>query len=48
MSKAAGMVDAGLIANGHVSGSHQLGRILPEVVSFSILGHRRCKSCTLW
>ena len=28
------------VAIGHVSGSHQLGRVLYEVVAFSILGHR--------
>ena len=41
------MINADLVAIGHVSGSHQLGRVLHEVVTFSILGHRLHESCTL-
>ena len=41
------MIDADLTAISHVSGSHQLGRVLHEVITFTVLGHRSLESCTL-
>ena len=38
------MIDADLAAISHVSGSHQLGRVLHEVITFTVLGHRVCSS----
>ena len=46
-AKLAWMIDAVLVAIGHVSGSHQLGRVLHEVITFTVLGHRSLESCTL-
>ena len=40
------MINADLVVIGNVSGSHQLGPILHEVITFSILGHRLCESST--
>ena len=34
------MINADLMAIGHVSGSHQFVRVLHEVHAFCILGHR--------
>ena len=39
-AKLAWMIDAGLEAIDHVSGSHQIGRFLHEDLIFSILGQR--------
>ena len=39
-AKLAWMIDAVLVAIGHVSGSHQLGRDLHEDITFSILDQR--------
>ena len=41
------VIDADLVATRHVSGSHQLGRVLDEVITFTVLGHRLLESCTL-
>ena len=41
------VINADLVAIGHVSGNHQLGRVLHEVVTFTVLGHRSLESCTL-
>ena len=41
------MIDVGHVAIGNVSGSHQLGRVLHEVVTFTVLRHRSLESCTL-
>ena len=41
------MIDADLVAISHVSGSHQLSRVLHEVITFTVLGHRSLESCTL-
>ena len=41
------MIDADLAAISHVSGSHQLGRVLHEVINICILGERLRESCTL-
>ena len=41
------MIDADLVAIGHVSVSHHLGRVLHEVVTFTVLEHRLLESCTL-
>ena len=41
------MIDAGHVAIGNVSSSHQLGRVLHEVVTFTILGHRSLETSTL-
>ena len=38
--KLTGMIDADHVPISHVSGSLQLGRILHEVITFSILGVR--------
>ena len=32
------MIDVDLVAIGHVSGSHQLGRVLLEVIIFTAIG----------
>ena len=40
-------IDADLVAISHVSGSHQLVRVLHEVITFTVLGHRLHESCTL-
>ena len=41
------MIDADLVAISHVSGSHHLGLVLHEVVTFTVLEHRLLESCTL-
>ena len=41
------MISADLAAIGNVRGSHYLGRVLHEVIIFSILGDRLLESCTL-
>ena len=41
------MIDTDHIAIGNVSGSHQLGRILHEVITLSNLGQRPLESCML-
>ena len=41
------MIDVDHVAIGHVIGSHQLGRVLHEMISFCILGDRLRESCTL-
>ena len=41
------MIDADLVAIGHVSGSHQLGRVLYEVSTFIVLGQRLRESSAL-
>ena len=41
------MINADLVAIGHVSGNHHLGRVLHEVITMSILGQRLLESCTL-
>ena len=46
------MIDADLVAISHVSGSHQLGRVLHEVITFTMLvtqcrcGGAMCSACT--
>jgi hypothetical protein len=46
------MIDSDRVAIGHVSGSHQLGRVLHEVIIFIIIVTRRrrggsmCSACT--
>ena len=47
VSQLLGMISAGHVAIGHVRGSHCLSRVLHEVVTFSIVGQRPLKSCTL-
>ena len=48
VSQLLGMISAGHVAIGHVRGSHQLGRVLHEVITFTILGERRLlESCML-
>ena len=47
VSQLLGMISAGHVAISHVSGSHQLGRVLHEVITFSIVGQRLLESCTL-
>ena len=42
-----GMISASHEIIGHVRGSHQLGRVLHEVITFTILGERLLESCTL-
>ena len=39
-AKLACMIDADLVAIDHVSGSHRTGRVLHEVITFTVLGHR--------
>ena len=41
------MIDTDHVAIGNVSGSHQLGRILHEVITLSNLGQRPLDSCML-
>ena len=41
------MIDVDHVAIGHVIGSHQLGRVLHEMISLCILGDRLRESCTL-
>ena len=38
------MINADLVAISNVSGSHQLGRVLHEVITFTVLGHRLLES----
>ena len=40
-------IDADLVAISHVSGSHHLGLVLHEVVTFTVLEHRLLESCML-
>ena len=47
VSQLLGMISAGRVAIGNVHGSHHLGRVLHEVVTFSIVGQRLLESCTL-
>ena len=47
VSQLLGMISAGHAAIGNVRGSHDLGRVLDEVITFSILGQRLLESCTL-
>ena len=47
VSQLLGNISAGHMAIGNVHGSHHLGRVLHEVITFSMLGERRWKSCTL-
>ena len=42
------MIDVDHVVIGHVIGSHQLGRVLHEMISFCILGDRLRESCTLY
>ena len=42
-----GMINADVVAIGNVSGSHQLGRVLHEVITLSNLGQRPLDSCML-
>ena len=50
--KLTGMIDADLVPISHVSGSHQIGRILHEVIIFTMLvtrcrrGGAMCSACT--
>ena len=37
-AKLVGVINADTVAIGHVNGSHQLGRVLHEVITISILG----------
>ena len=46
-AKLACVINADLVAIGHVSGSHQLGRVLHEVITICILGRCLHESCTL-
>ena len=46
-AKLACMIGADIVAIGHVRDSHQLGPVLHEVITFSILGYRLLESCTL-
>ena len=41
------MIDVDHVAIGHVIGSHQLGRVLHEVVTFTDLGRRLRESSAL-
>ena len=41
------MINADLVVIGHVSGSHEFGRVLSEVHAFCILGHRLHESSAL-
>ena len=41
------MIDVDHVVIGHVIGSHQLGRVLHEMISFCILGDRLRELCTL-
>ena len=41
------MISADLAAIGNVRASHYLGRVLHEVITFSILGNRLHESCTV-
>ena len=41
------MINADLKAISNVRGSHQLGRVLHEVITISMLGQRLLESCTL-
>ena len=43
-AKLAWMIDAVLVAIGHVSGSHRLRPVLPEDIIFSILDRRLLES----
>ena len=48
-AKLACLIIAYLVAVGHVSSSHQLGPVLHEVITFSILGHcgrETCRRCS--
>ena len=45
-AKLACLIIAYLVAVRHVSSSHQLGPVLHEVITFSILGHRLRESST--
>ena len=51
-AKLAWMIDAVLVAIGHVSGSHQVGRIFHEEIIFTVLvtqcrcGGAMCSACT--
>ena len=38
------MIDVGHVVDGDVSGSHQLGRVLYEMFTFTVLGHRLLES----
>ena len=40
-------IDADLVAIGHVSGSHQLGRVLHEVITFTVLGQRSLETSAM-
>ena len=46
-AKLTGMIDADHVLVRHVSGSHQLGCFLHEVIIMSIDGERLLESCTL-
>ena len=46
-AKLTGMIEVDLAPISHVSGSHQLGRVLHEVINICILGERLRESCTL-
>ena len=41
------MIDADKEAVGHVSGSHQIRRVLHDVITFTVIGQRLLESCTL-
>ena len=41
------MISTDTAAIGKVRGSHHLGRVLHEVITFTILGERLLESCTL-
>ena len=42
------MINADRVAIGHVRGSHQLGRVLHEVITLSNLEQRSLESCLLY
>ena len=41
------MINADIVVIGNVSGSHQLGRVLHEETTFSILAHRLLETCAV-
>ena len=47
VSQLLGMISAGHAAIGNVRGSHDLGRVLDEVITLSNLGQRPLDSCML-
>ena len=46
-AKLTGMIDADRVPDCHVSGGHQVGYFLHEVITISIDGERLLETCTL-